>query len=361
MSDRFGCEGFRYCCYLFEPASAESLVRSIEIGRKEDFQWLDSKSVHNANEDALAICCKWNIWGLKQLGIAQEEITQKIRSLDCFTRFELVLELPCEIPLLSPKNEDFVFQREMLTDIRGLEEMTSFFEKHGVLVLEDYFRTELTVELIQKLYNIVRDRITEIEAVLKKLGLDSPKKLTHDEFKEVGFLSDNRFDLFHCETSEFPEIIEFGLNAFWLPFVNAILGKRWTLEVSVVYSRNGAPTQRWHQDGSHQENLETPYGLCVFLPLIDIDDAVGCTQFWPGSHMHPAFSQPKVFGQCEKIGREFSGFTSRGSCIFYEYCLMHRGMRNVSSDIPFRPLVHFFYHNPKYHLKRRDKSIYFIQ
>lgn len=211
MSDRFGCEGFRYCCYLFEPASAESLVRSIEIGRKEDFQWLDSKSVHNANEDALAICCKWNIWGLKQLGIAQEEITQKIRSLgsgilrlfcaynvDCFTRFELVLELPCEIPLLSPKNEDFVFQREMLTDIRGLEEMTyaipwhdlpihfrSFFEKHGVLVLEDYFRTELTVELIQKLYNIVRDRITEIEAVLKKLGLDSPKKLTHDEFKEV--------------------------------------------------------------------------------------------------------------------------------------------------------------------------------
>jgi hypothetical protein len=37
----------------------------------------------------------------------------------------------------------------------------------------------------------------------------------------------------------------------------------------------GAPTQRWHADGSHQEEIEHPYGLCVFLPLIDIDEAVG--------------------------------------------------------------------------------------
>jgi hypothetical protein len=31
----------------------------------------------------------------------------------------------------------------------------------------------------------VADRIAEIEGVLKKLHLDSPKKLTHDDFKEV--------------------------------------------------------------------------------------------------------------------------------------------------------------------------------
>jgi hypothetical protein len=34
-------------------------------------------------------------------------------------------------------------------------------------------------------------------------------------------------------------MVEFGLKAFWVPFVNSILGSNWVLEVSVVYSRNG--------------------------------------------------------------------------------------------------------------------------
>jgi hypothetical protein len=57
--------------------------------------------------------------------------------------------------------------------------------------------------------------------------------------EQVGFLSDNRYDLFHCDTSDFSELFQFGLNAFWLPFVNAVLGNKWVLEVSVVYSRSG--------------------------------------------------------------------------------------------------------------------------
>jgi ABC-type multidrug transport system permease subunit len=52
-------------------------------------------------------------------------------------------------------------------------------------------------------------------------------------------LSNFRYDLFHCDTSDFSELFQFGLNAFWLPFVNAVLGDKWVLEVSVVYSRNG--------------------------------------------------------------------------------------------------------------------------
>jgi len=29
-----------------------------------------------------------------------------------------------------------------------------------------------------------------------------------------------------------------------------------------------------------------PYALCVFVPLIDLDQDVGFTQFWPGSHRY---------------------------------------------------------------------------
>ena len=69
-------------------------------------------------------------------------------------------------------------------------------------------------------------------------------------------------------------------------------------DLSVVYSKSGAPDQGWHADGDHQKGAEdikwvvdgwkthlTPaYALCVFIPLIDLDDETGYTQFWPGSH-----------------------------------------------------------------------------
>jgi hypothetical protein len=54
-----------------------------------------------------------------------------------------------------------------------------------VLILEDYFRTELTPELIQKMYQIVASKIEIVEERLKELNFHSPKHIKHDDFKEV--------------------------------------------------------------------------------------------------------------------------------------------------------------------------------
>ena len=69
-------------------------------------------------------------------------------------------------------------------------------------------------------------------------------------------------------------------------------------QVSVVYSRPGADAQDWHSDGSHiaassgwgggwGDKRLSPYALCVFVPLVDLDQCIGFTQFWPGTHLHP--------------------------------------------------------------------------
>lgn len=56
---------------------------------------------------------------------------------------------------------------------------------HGVFILEDYFRVDITSELIESFYNIVCERISDIELILKKLNLDVPNQIVHDDFKEV--------------------------------------------------------------------------------------------------------------------------------------------------------------------------------
>ena len=69
----------------------------------------------------------------------------------------------------------------------------------------------------------------------------------------------------------------------------------WWCDVSVVYSKPGAPAQDWHCDGRHLAGearadyagagAAPPYAVCVFCPLIDLGEDVGFTRFWAGSHV----------------------------------------------------------------------------
>ena len=88
-----------------------------------------------------------------------------------------------------------------------------------------------------------------------------------------------------------------------------------------------------------------PYALCVFVPLIDLDQSTGFTQFWPGSHV-----TDKLLGfgaAAEVLGGTVDGVCTAGSAIVYDYRTMHRGMPNVTRDVE-RPVLQFVYHASTY-------------
>ena len=173
-------------------------------------------------------------------------------------------------------------------------------------------------------------------------------------FKEIGSRGNERFDLLLLEQTNIREIIEKRVVQLISPVVESILGSNEVdFDLSVVYSKPGAPDQGWHADGDHQKGAEDvrwhidgwkshladAYALCVFIPLIDLDDETGYTQFWPASHQSRGLAG---FGPVAQITEStWNGVCNAGDAIWYDYRTMHRGMQNCSSKL--RPVIQILF------------------
>ncbi len=128
----------------------------------------------------------------------------------------------------------------------------------------------------------------------------------------------------------------------------------WNVNVSVVYSKPGAKNQEWHADGRHLDaecdprtglGHAPPYGVCVFMPLIDLNETTGFTQFFMRSHKT---SQLIGFGEAASTLRlSFDGILKAGQSVLYDYRLLHRGMANNTTST-VRPVLQFLYTVPAY-------------
>ena len=120
------------------------------------------------------------------------------------------------------------------------------------------------------------------------------------------------------------------------------------LEVAVegvLTSLPGAPHQKFHQDGP----LEGSYNC--FIPLVDVGVQKSGTEFWPGSHAHPAVPQLVFSGaigvddaaQLATIVGDPSVQVvqpqlAAGDMLIYQYRVIHRGPANTT---PFaRPIFY---------------------
>eukprot|EP01104_Vermistella_antarctica_P010311 TRINITY_DN2744_c0_g1_i1.p1 TRINITY_DN2744_c0_g1~~TRINITY_DN2744_c0_g1_i1.p1 ORF type:complete len:472 (+),score=89.34 TRINITY_DN2744_c0_g1_i1:335-1750(+) len=193
--------------------------------------------------------------------------------------------------------------------------------------------------------------LSAVEVLPRDLVLPS----LHDEFTKA-FASASPSDINHADLLGL--ITRFACHALWVPMVvEALQSRELVVTVSVVYSRPGAGEQYWHADGPHLfkhhrqndgGNVPPPYALCVFLPLIPLDESVGFTQFWPRTH--PPHCEPLIgFGAAAPLlGAAVDGIaSSERSSIMYDYRLLHRGMPN-KSEATQRPVMQFLYHLKTY-------------
>ena len=99
-----------------------------------------------------------------------------------------------------------------------------------------------------------------------------------------------------------------------------------------VIADPGAGPQQPHLDGGHlfqathgYEQVQAPvHCVNVFLPLVDVTEENGPTEFWPGSHV---VSRARTFSTLPSVA--LAG--SRSDVIIFDYRVVHRGLGNVGS------------------------------
>ena len=169
-------------------------------------------------------------------------------------------------------------------------------------------------------------------------------------FQEYTHRGIERFEVLFDPTSSLYQLACEGLEHQWIDMVCRYLKRdRAGLRrnISCVYSRPGATDQDWHTDGDHlgpnhnnDEEEETPYALCVFVPLIALTTDTGFTRFWPKSHRYPHLLG--LARAADALQATIDGVNLQpGDFILYDYTTWHKGVGNTSDRE--RPVLQFLY------------------
>jgi hypothetical protein len=143
-----------YLYFLIQDPIEEKLKSVLELPSIEC-----SKIFQHEAKPKLAICCRLK----RDLGSEQGMIANLQQILGSNVLVEKILKCSLPIPWLIEPKEEFIFQREMISDSFYSAKMKEFFCEHGVFILEDYFRIELSPEVLRKFHLEAMSRIELIE------------------------------------------------------------------------------------------------------------------------------------------------------------------------------------------------------
>eukprot|EP00980_Cylindrotheca_fusiformis_P020098 scaffold7169_cov107-Cylindrotheca_fusiformis.AAC.7 len=265
---------------------------------------------------------------------------------------ELWASAPAILPLmpLGGYSKHIIYDPSIQHDLKNWEDWARpTLRKWGLF----FQKSILNTTEVNELRSIVESEIESMEESLKahRPEISIGKDTFH--FREVASRGNERFDLRLLSS----DAIDFVKKTIMMGRVSTVLEsilhsiseKDVDFDLSVVYSKPGAPNQGWHCDGDHlkgstdagwdvdgwKTKLADPYALCLFIPLIDLNDTTGYTQFWPASHRNRDLMG---FGPVAEITEAtWDGKCTAGDAIWYDYRLFHRGIANTSNLL--RPVV----------------------
>jgi hypothetical protein len=159
-------------------------------------------------------------------------------------------------------------------------------------------------------------------------------------------------------------------NEFIIPVVNSLLGKdAKLLYAGLILSFPLSADQPWHQDGAPLfEDNEfpvdqplPPYALNVFIPLDDVTEELGPTEFCVGSHYRDkAIKVMKHLENGNEQGANVVGpLLKTGDALIYDYRVCHRGTQNLSRG-KTRPMLYLMYARPWFneHLNFSEEKLF---
>lgn len=270
-------------------------------------------------------------------------------------------ELWASAPAILPLRPSCGYNKLLLH--QDSRHMYNTMKKWGMLVLPQL----INEEEVKELRSCIKDEITTIETLIQQHNPDIIIGKDIISYQEIASRGNERFDLLLHSESKVNDFVRNVLIDRIRPTLERILNGRVNngeidQDISVVYSKPGAPNQGWHADGDFiigttdagwdrngwKTQLSEPYALCLFIPLIDLDDETGYTQFWPGSHRNRGLAG---FGPVAEMTKStWDGKCRAGDAIWYDYRLMHRGMGNLSKVL--RPVLQVLFKKSWYAEKR---------
>ena len=339
----------------------------------------------------------------------ESQVAYRIEGLarDVVEEAEVVVSAPCHVPFMELTLRDLDVSAAAVThrhlgnddaddagrrsaDVEPRHSPVDIFLRTG---LAASCRSAVAPDDLARLIAVANARMSNAEAALATNHPTLDVGADVFAFREMGSRGGRRFDLLfpkpEWERDETEDarndaafIRAFAASAPWVPtLIDPLLGKNeprprvnidgssssdprtsssgsadaWWCDVSIVYSKLGAGDQDWHCDGRHLAGesradftgcgVSAPYAVCVFVPLCDLNQEVGFTQFWGGSHVTDGLIG---FGAAAEVLRGcVDGVVDAGGFVAYDYRTMHRGMRNTS-DGTTRPVLQFLYARSNY-------------
>ena len=332
----------------------------------------------------------------------ESQVAYRIEGLaiDVVEEAEVVVSAPCHVPFMELTLRDLDVSAPAVTH-RHLDNddaddagrrSTELEPRHSPV--DTFLRTGLAASCrsavapddLARLIAVANARMSNAEAALATNHPTLDVGADVFAFREMGSRGGRRFDLLfpkpEWERDETEDAMNdaafiraFASSAPWVQtLIDPLLGKNeprkridgstasssgsadaWWCDVSIVYSKPGARDQDWHCDGRHLAGesradftgagVSAPYAVCVFVPLCDLNQEVGFTQFWGGSHVTDGLIG---FGAAAEVLRGcVDGVVDAGGFVAYDYRTMHRGMRNTS-DGTTRPVLQFLYARSNY-------------
>ncbi|CAJ1965794.1 unnamed protein product [Cylindrotheca closterium] len=323
------------------------------IGRLVDITWVQHCLANDDGKPVQLFTAITKAPTLNVVGLVDETLGDEY---SC----ELWASAPAILPLQPPEGYDKVICHDPTSEVaiedwapEVLKEWGMFFQK-GLINAEEIKEMRSYVdEEISKTEDLMKEHHPEIE-----IGKDT------FHFKEIASRGNGRFDLL-LQSESAKEFVEQKIRSQVTTLLEKTLGTDSELDfdVSVIYSKPGSQNQGWHCDGEHQKGakdsewepdgwktiLAETYALCLFIPLVDINEETGYTQYWPGSHRNRSLVG---FGPVAEIAQStWNGKCSAGDAMWYDYRLFHRGTANTSSLL--RPIVQVLF-KKKWYVERAN-------
>ena len=301
-----------------------------------------------------------------EVGSKQQKVSDDNQSCEC----ELWASAPAILPLRPFDGYDKYITHNNQYDKKSSNGScegwsVSTMKEWGMFIQTSLIKSHEVEELKQ----CIHEEIASIEQLINLHRPDINIGKDIISFAEISSRGNERFDLLVRPSSKAYDFVEHVILDRICSTLEEILGgspknKDVDYDISVVYSKPGAPHQGWHADGDHQRGatdagwdvngwktqLADPYALCLFIPLIDLDETTGYTQFWPASHRSKGLMG---FGPVAEITEAtWNGKCKAGDAIWYDYRLMHRGMGNTSQDV-VRPVLQVLF-KKKWYVEKRN-------
>lgn len=275
---------------------------------------------------------------------------------------------------------------KLTVPVNQIELASDIMKQYGVVILtNESSSVEKSSVIPQNVSKLLRDYSDNIEQeicarldlkkinwrTLKEKNSSQMSELTNESnsfrYKEVASRCLGRLDV-RWRTNLFPfnapEVVE---NTFITKLMEKLLGKdAKLLYCGLIYSMPNSADQPWHQDGTplfDESELKVdvpPYAMNVFIPLDNIDEAIGPTEFILESHKneHAQRINLNVDKAIQWDYQPIGPLLFSGEVLIYDYRVCHRGAKNLSTQT--RTMLYLMYARPwfKEHLNFSEDCLF---